>query len=145
MHVYGSLAQPPMFDRWAAPTAPNGRVAPRTPTTWVPPDIATRVDLPAPAVWEAPNPELLLSITIAPLRLTPVSWGPPVVVQSPWGPPVLDRLGRAAGVAVDPSADRTAATEPAGAGRLRRTRALAFGLATTAVGVAGTVAIVLAR
>ena len=88
MRVYGSLPQPGVLDRWPAPTVPTARIAARAPIAWPLPNIATRVDLAPPTVWRAPNPELLMSITIAPLRFVPISWAPPVMVRSPWGPPV---------------------------------------------------------
>jgi hypothetical protein len=133
MHVYGSRAQSGVLDRWPAPSAAIGRVTlPKAPT-WDAPNIATRVDMPPPAIWAAPNPDLLLSITIAPLRFVPVTWGPPVVVQSPWGPPVLDMN------------DHLVDTEPAHVHRSRRTRALAFGLATAAAAVASTIVVIVAR
>ena len=88
MHVYGSLPQPGVLDRWPAPNVPTARIAAREPIVWPLPNLATRVDLAPPPVWRAPNPELLMSITIAPLRFVPISWAPPVMVRSPWGPPV---------------------------------------------------------
>jgi hypothetical protein len=88
------------------------------------PNIATRVDLPALPVWGAPDPELLLSLSIAPLRLAPTSWAPPVVVRSPWGPPAVAPL------TVD---DRSNATSSP---RFAARRIWAYGLAATAAVVA---------
>jgi hypothetical protein len=88
MHVYGSLPQPGVLDRWPAPAVPTARIAAREPVAWPMPNITTRVELAPPPVWRAPNPELLMSITIAPLRFVPISWAPPVMVHSPWGPPI---------------------------------------------------------
>ena len=127
MHVYGSLPHAGALDRWPAPTAPALRPAARAPISWPLPDRATRVELPAPAVWAAPDPQWLMSITIAPLRLAPVSWGPPVVVRSPWGPPTLS-----------PSDSASTGTR-----RLGRRRVWAWGLA--AAGVIGAVAAVVAN
>ncbi len=133
MHVYGGMAQPGVLDRWPAPSIPVGRVTLPKPVAWPMPNIATRVEMPPPAIWRAPDPELLLSITIAPLRFLPVSWGPPDVVESPWGPPVLRDTDDAVGA------------DLAGARRFRRPRALAFGFATAAVAIAGTIAVLVTR
>ena len=133
MHVYGSMAQPGVLDRWPAPSAPIGRVTLPKPVTWPVPNVATRVDLPPPAIWGAPNPELLLSITIAPLRFLPVSWGPPEFVQSPWAPPAIDLTSD--------SAD----ADTVGRARSGRPRALAFGLAAATAMTVGAIALLVAR
>ena len=99
---------------------PVVRPAAREPIAWPLPNIATRVELAPPPVWAAPDPEWLMSITIAPLRLVPVSWGPPVVVRSPWGPP---------GVSLTPTETSTVA----GSRRLGRRYVWACGLAAAAV------------
>ncbi len=88
MHVYGGFAPPTgVIDR--VPVARRAPVrAAETAPAWAPPVISTRVELPAPAVWPAPDPALLYSLTIAPLRLAPVSWAPPTLTRSPWSAPV---------------------------------------------------------
>jgi hypothetical protein len=70
------------------------------------------------------DPELLLSLSIAPLRFVPISWGPPVVVRSPWAPPPHAPL------TVD---DRP---NPTSSPRFAARRIWAFGLAATAAVVA---------
>ena len=130
MHAYGNLRPPSVLDRWPAPTVTD-RSVPPTAVAWAAPRMSTRVELPPPPLWSPPNPELLLSITIAPLRFAPVSWGPPIVVVSPWGPPAvrvdgLDHVGVA----------DAGTTRP----WFRRPRALAFGVAAVSV-----VALIVAR
>ena len=124
MHVYGNIAHPGMVDRWPAPSVPTARIAPREPMAWPLPNLSTRVELPSPPVWAAPNPELLLSLSIAPLRFAPISWGPPVVVRSPWSPPAV------ASTLTDDASD---VRRPA---RFGARRIWAYGLAASAAVVA---------
>jgi hypothetical protein len=132
MHVYGNMRPPgSMIDRVPVVRAPQTRSVTLAPAAWPAPRISTWVDLPAPSPWAAPDPELLLSITIAPLRFAPVSWAPPTVITSPWGPPVLST----------PSTNRANITTETAARPRRRRFALAM-MALAAAGL-GTVAAVI--
>ncbi len=136
MHVYGNMRPPgSMIDRVPVVRAPQARSMTLAPTAWPSPRISTWVDLPAPSPWPAPDPELLLSITIAPLRFAPVSWAPPTVITSPWGPPESSNAPTIRSTVVPSNA-----LEPAARPRRRR---VALALMAVAAAGLGTVAAVI--
>ena len=142
MHVYGAFAPPSVVVDRALPP-PNIVVAPAAPAhDWGLPLVASRVDLPAPLVWAAPDPELLMSITIAPLRLAPVSWGPPAIRRSVWAAPVpkLDSYD-----AVNAATTSGTARASESAPRSGRARSMAYTLAAVAAAGVGIAAVVLSR
>lgn len=144
MHAIGASFAPPSIVAGRALPAPVVVIPPPTAPrpAWGLPLVSTRVELPAPPLWAAPDPELLMTLSMAPLRLAPVSWNPPTIVRSPWAPPVprLDSYGASA-VPASP----VATIGPAPVARPSRTRSLAYAAAAVAAIGAGFVAIIVSR
>jgi hypothetical protein len=89
IHAYGTLLPPSSFvDHVPARPRTEARATTRA-TFLAPPIVSTRVDLPPPPAWGPPNPDLLLSLMIAPLRFEPANWSAPTVIVAPWPAPQL--------------------------------------------------------
>ncbi len=147
MHVYGAFAPPSVVVDRALPPPSIVPVAPPAPVNdWGLPLVSTRVELPAPLVWPAPDPELLMSITIAPLRLAPVSWSPPAIRRSTWAAPVPKLDSYDAVTAAANTSVTAAEPEPAASvGRARSARSMAYAIAAVAAAGAGLAVVILSR